>query len=162
MALELLQGARRPAAARIGRRRGAKRTWRRVDLRNYRSIESVSVELAPFSALVGPNGSGKSNFADALVFARDVATDAASAVERRGGADPRRHAEGRPGSFGDLGRAIRSLPLARIRPAPAVTDIGPLASAQRDLVRQGLFSVAELMRSEPLRIEGETPAVAEP
>ncbi len=59
--------------------------WRRVDLRNYRSIESVSVELAPFSALVGPNGSGKSNFADALVFARDVATDAASAVERRGG-----------------------------------------------------------------------------
>ena len=35
--------------------------------------------------LVGPNGSGKSNFADALVFARDVATDAATAVERRGG-----------------------------------------------------------------------------
>lgn len=59
--------------------------WRRVDLKNYRSIESVSVELAPFSALVGPNGSGKSNFADALVFARDVATDAAAAVERRGG-----------------------------------------------------------------------------
>ncbi len=59
--------------------------WRRVDLKNYRSIESVSVELAPFSALVGVNGSGKSNFADALVFARDVATDAASAVERRGG-----------------------------------------------------------------------------
>ena len=59
--------------------------WRRVDLKNYRSIASVSVELAPFSALVGANGSGKSNFADALVFARDVATDAASAVERRGG-----------------------------------------------------------------------------
>ncbi len=59
--------------------------WRRVELKNYRSIESVSVELAPFAALVGPNGSGKSNFADALVFARDVATDAAAAVERRGG-----------------------------------------------------------------------------
>jgi type I restriction enzyme M protein len=59
--------------------------WRRVELKNYRSIESVSVDLAPFSALVGPNGSGKSNFADALVFARDVATDAAGGVERRGG-----------------------------------------------------------------------------
>jgi type I restriction enzyme M protein len=59
--------------------------WRRVDIRNYRSIERVTVELAPFTMLVGPNGAGKSNFADALVFARDVATDAATAVERRGG-----------------------------------------------------------------------------
>jgi uncharacterized protein (TIGR02646 family) len=77
--------ARRRAGTRVEERRGARRMWRRVDLKNYRSIESVSVELAPFSALVGPNGSGKSNFADALVFARDVATDAAAAVERRGG-----------------------------------------------------------------------------
>jgi type I restriction enzyme M protein len=38
-----------------------------------------------------------------------------------------------------------------------VTQIGPLSSAQREIVRQGLFSVAELMRSEPLRIEGEEP-----
>ncbi|WP_437487080.1 N-6 DNA methylase [Sorangium sp. So ce1014] len=59
--------------------------WRRVELRNYRSIAEASVELAPFTVLVGPNGSGKSNFADAIVFARDVATDAATAVERRGG-----------------------------------------------------------------------------
>lgn len=33
------------------------------------------------------------------------------------------------------------------------TKIGPLADAQRQVVRQGLFSVAELMRSEPLRIQ---------
>jgi len=59
--------------------------WRRVEIRNYRSIEKVSVDLAPFTLLVGPNGSGKSNFADALVFVRDVAFDAMSAVERRGG-----------------------------------------------------------------------------
>jgi len=59
--------------------------WRRVELKNYRSIEKVSVDLAPFTVLVGPNGSGKSNFADALVFARDVQVDAATAVERRGG-----------------------------------------------------------------------------
>ncbi|AGP34259.1 hypothetical protein BE04_46820 [Sorangium cellulosum] len=59
--------------------------WRRVELRNYRSIAEATVDLAPFTVLVGPNGSGKSNFADAIVFARDVATDAATAVERRGG-----------------------------------------------------------------------------
>jgi type I restriction enzyme M protein len=59
--------------------------WRRVELRNYRSIDRVSIDLAPFTVLVGPNGSGKSNFADALVFARDVATDASTAVDKRGG-----------------------------------------------------------------------------
>jgi len=35
-----------------------------------------------------------------------------------------------------------------------VTRIGPLASGQRQLVREGLFRLAELMRAEPLRIEG--------
>jgi type I restriction enzyme M protein len=40
-----------------------------------------------------------------------------------------------------------------------VTKIGPLSSAQRDLVRQGLFSVAELMRADELRREGAPPRV---
>ncbi|WP_170229915.1 AAA family ATPase [Polyangium fumosum] len=71
--------------------------WRRVELRNYRSIEHVKVDLAPFTLLVGPNGSGKSNFADALVFVRDVAFDAATAVEKRGGVtDIRRWSSGKP------------------------------------------------------------------
>jgi len=43
-----------------------------------------------------------------------------------------------------------------------VTRIGPLSSAQRAVVKEGLFSVAELMRSEPLRIEGDPPEAAEP
>ncbi|MBI3182641.1 MAG: AAA family ATPase [Myxococcales bacterium] len=59
--------------------------WRRVTVRNFRSIEAADVELAPFTLLVGPNGSGKSNFADALVFLRDVGFDASTAVTRRGG-----------------------------------------------------------------------------
>jgi type I restriction enzyme M protein len=59
--------------------------WRHVDVRNFRSIEEVSVDLAPFTLLVGPNGSGKSNFVDAIVFARDVGIDAAGAIERRRG-----------------------------------------------------------------------------
>lgn len=59
--------------------------WRRIELKNYRSIEKVVVDLAPFTVIVGPNGSGKSNFADALVFAHEVSINAATAIESRGG-----------------------------------------------------------------------------
>lgn len=61
------------------------RMWRRVSLRNYRSIESAEVELAPFTVVVGPNGSGKSNFVDALALASEIAYDAEEAIKRRGG-----------------------------------------------------------------------------
>lgn len=71
--------------------------WRWIKIRNYRSIEHVVVELAPFTVVVGPNGSGKSNFADAFVFARDIANDASTAVQNRGGiAGVRRWRTGRP------------------------------------------------------------------
>ena len=59
--------------------------WRKIEITNFRSIETASVIIAPFTVIVGPNGSGKSNFVDALVFMRDVATDAPSAVSARGG-----------------------------------------------------------------------------
>lgn len=59
--------------------------WRRIEIRNFRSIELARVDLAPFTVVVGPNGSGKSNFADALVFARDIAFDASTAISTRGG-----------------------------------------------------------------------------
>ncbi|MCC6527289.1 MAG: AAA family ATPase [Polyangiaceae bacterium] len=61
------------------------RMWRRVEITNFRSIEHAVVDLAPFTVVVGPNGSGKSNFADALVFARDMAEDASGAIAQRGG-----------------------------------------------------------------------------
>jgi type I restriction enzyme M protein len=71
--------------------------WRRIEVRNYRSIEHVTVDLAPFTVVVGPNGSGKSNFADAFVFARDIANDASTAVQNRGGiAGVRRWRPGKP------------------------------------------------------------------
>jgi type I restriction enzyme M protein len=59
--------------------------WRRIEIRNFRSIEHADVTLAPFTAVVGPNASGKSNFTDTFVFARDIAHDASSAVQNRGG-----------------------------------------------------------------------------
>jgi type I restriction enzyme M protein len=59
--------------------------WRRIEISNFRSIAAARIDLAPFTLVVGPNGAGKSNFADALVFARDVSISASSAVETRGG-----------------------------------------------------------------------------
>jgi predicted ATPase len=59
--------------------------WRRIEIRNFRSISHTVVDLAPFTVVIGPNGSGKSNFADALVFARDIALDASTAISARGG-----------------------------------------------------------------------------
>jgi predicted ATPase len=44
---------------------------RQIQIRNYKSLGQVVVDLAPFTALVGANGAGKSNFVDALTFARD-------------------------------------------------------------------------------------------
>jgi type I restriction enzyme M protein len=59
--------------------------WRRVAVQNFRSLADVTVDIAPFTVVVGPNGSGKSSFADVFVFGSELAADAASAVERRGG-----------------------------------------------------------------------------
>jgi len=42
------------------------------------------------------------------------------------------------------------------------THVGPLARAQREVVREGLFSLSELARSEPLRIEGDEPQSLDP
>jgi type I restriction enzyme M protein len=42
------------------------------------------------------------------------------------------------------------------------TRIGPLDTEQRQIVREGLFSAAELMRTTPLRIEGDAPTTLEP
>ena len=59
---------------------------RRVELRNYRSIEHCDVELGPLMFLVGPNASGKSNFLDALRFVADcLNTSVEQALRSRGG-----------------------------------------------------------------------------
>lgn len=43
-----------------------------VTIRNYRSLEDVTVDLDDLTVLVGPNGSGKSNFLYALRFLGDA------------------------------------------------------------------------------------------
>jgi ABC-type glutathione transport system ATPase component len=50
--------------------------WRQVEIKNFRSITSARVRLAPFTVVVGPNGSGKSNFVDALVLVAEASSGA--------------------------------------------------------------------------------------
>ncbi len=45
---------------------------RRVEVRFFKSLKRVCVDLEPFNVLAGPNSSGKSNFLDALVFLKDM------------------------------------------------------------------------------------------
>jgi predicted ATPase len=59
---------------------------RTVQIKNYKSLAAVSVQLEPFTVLVGPNGSGKSNFIDALAFVQECLTESAElAVKKRAG-----------------------------------------------------------------------------
>ena len=59
--------------------------------RNFKSIESLELELSPLTVLVGPNGSGKSNIADIPVFIADAFRNGVdSALAARGRAAVRR------------------------------------------------------------------------
>ena len=62
--------------------------------RNFRSIESLELELAPLTVLVGPNASGKSNIADIPAFASEALLHGLDfAITARGGAGLRRGTE---------------------------------------------------------------------
>ena len=59
---------------------------RRVNIRNFKSIEGCRVDLAPLTILVGRNGSGKSNFLDAVRFVTDsLQASLGQALRDRGG-----------------------------------------------------------------------------
>lgn len=47
----------------------------RIEVRNFRNLRDVKVNLSPFMVLVGPNGSGKSSLLDALEFVGDLIRD---------------------------------------------------------------------------------------
>jgi predicted ATPase len=59
---------------------------RTVQIKNYKSLADVSVELEPFTVFVGHNGSGKSNFIDAIAFVQESLSESVEiAFKRRGG-----------------------------------------------------------------------------
>jgi type I restriction enzyme M protein len=55
----------------------------------------------------------------------------------------------------DLLDAARDEEILVCEYADGVTRVGPLDPSQRQIVKEGLFSLSELMRSEPLRIKLE-------
>ena len=74
----------------------------KVWAKNFRSIESTQLELAPLTVLVGPNASGKSNLLDVLGFLGDAARHGLErALTKRGGIDSigRRSPTGRASGF---------------------------------------------------------------
>ena len=74
---------------------------RRVQIRNFKSIGSCSVELRNLTILLGKNGAGKSNFLDALRFVTDgLQFSLEQAVLSRGGIDAvRTRSTGHPRNF---------------------------------------------------------------
>ncbi len=73
-----------------------------VQIKNYRSLAQVVVNLERLTILVGPNGAGKSNFVDALRFVADaLSTTLELALKQRGGINAvRRRSKGHPTHFG--------------------------------------------------------------
>ncbi|MEM2959694.1 MAG: AAA family ATPase [Candidatus Jordarchaeaceae archaeon] len=61
---------------------------KRLEVRNYKSLKEVDVQLERFNVLVGPNASGKSNFIDCLAFLSETLQDSrdlAAILGKRGG-----------------------------------------------------------------------------
>ncbi len=73
-----------------------------VQIRNYKSIAQISVNLGSFTVFVGPNGSGKSNFIDALAFVQECLSESIEMAfkNRRGIAAVRRRSAGHPTHIG--------------------------------------------------------------
>ena len=58
----------------------------RVQIKNFRNLADIDVELGPLTVLVGRNGTGKSTFLDALRFVRDaLRLGLETAISQRGG-----------------------------------------------------------------------------
>ncbi len=71
----------------------------KLHVKNYRSIEEMTLDFGPLTVLVGPNGAGKSNVIDILRFVRDALKQGLeSAILNRNGMSALRRwsSKGRP------------------------------------------------------------------
>jgi predicted ATPase len=60
---------------------------RQITIRNYKSLENLTLKMRPFMVFVGPNNAGKSNILDALHFLSDLIRRGQDALKERGGFD---------------------------------------------------------------------------
>jgi len=54
-------------------------------VRNYKSLEDVTIPVRPLTVFVGPNNAGKSNILDCLLFLRELLEQGPPSVHSRGG-----------------------------------------------------------------------------
>lgn len=57
----------------------------KLRVKNYKSLEDVTIPLRPLAVFVGPNNAGKSNILDCLLFLRELLELGPSSVHSRGG-----------------------------------------------------------------------------
>lgn len=61
---------------------------KRIEVENFKSFESLKVDLNPFNILIGANASGKSNFTQIFKFIRDISRFGIdNAISMQGGAE---------------------------------------------------------------------------
>jgi len=70
-----------------------------IEIKGYRSLKDVSIDLEPLNVLIGPNGGGKSNFMDVFTLLKlGAAGSLSDAIASRGGFDALRFGSGKSSS----------------------------------------------------------------
>ncbi|MBN1593200.1 MAG: AAA family ATPase, partial [Candidatus Coatesbacteria bacterium] len=69
-----------------------------IEIKGYRSLKDVSLDMEPLNVLIGPNGCGKSNFMDVFALLNEAARGGlGEGILRRGGMPGVRHRSGEAG-----------------------------------------------------------------
>ena len=56
----------------------------RIEIKNFKSLENITVDLNDFNVLIGASASGKSNFIEAIRFLKDVSEDFEKGINHHG------------------------------------------------------------------------------
>ena len=57
----------------------------KIEIKNFKSFEDISLDLNDFNVLIGACASGKSNFIEIFRFIKDISDDFERAISKHGG-----------------------------------------------------------------------------
>ncbi|HUT03224.1 MAG TPA: AAA family ATPase [bacterium] len=105
-----------------------------IEIRGYRSLKDVRLDMEPLNVLIGPNGCGKSNFMDVFALLKQAARGGLSeGIERRGGIASIQH------RGGEIGLAFRLDFGSRELVAPSILCISYAVSVKA----RGTFPIVQ-------------------